>query len=216
MGAIVAAVLYAGGAVVLFGVRSWRHRRATGSWGFNGFSRDRGGWAQAAGMIFVAAVLAGVAAPILAVLGLTDVAGPGGSWGVALAAVGLVLAVAGFAVAAFAQQGMGRSWRIGVDPTEQTELVTGGLFAMVRNPIFTAMIAAQAGTVLLAPTWLGLAGVILLVIACQLQVRKVEEPYLARTHGRRYAEYARRVGRFLPGVGRHDAAASASVSGGSR
>jgi protein-S-isoprenylcysteine O-methyltransferase Ste14 len=60
------------------------------------------------------------------------------------------------------------------------------------------MIAAQAGTVLLAPTWLGLAGVILLTVACQLQVRKVEEPYLTRTHGRRYAEYTRQVGRFLP------------------
>jgi protein-S-isoprenylcysteine O-methyltransferase Ste14 len=157
-----------------------------------------GVWARAAGVIFIAAVLAGFAAPILAALRLTEVIGPGGLPGLALASAGLLLAVAGFVVAALAQQEMGRSWRIGVDPAEKTELVTGSLFAVVRNPIFTAVIVAQAGTVLLAPTWLGLAGVILLTVACQLQVRKVEEPYLTRTHGRRYAEYTRQVGRFLP------------------
>ncbi len=105
----------------------------------------------------------------------------------ALSWVGLVLTTAGLVFAALAQQGMGRSWRIGVDPSENTELVTGGLFALARNPIFTGMIAAQAGTVLLAPTGLGLVGAILLLLACELQVRKVEEPYLVRTHGRSYA-----------------------------
>ena len=30
----------------------------------------------------------------------------------------------------------------------------------------------------------------------------VEEPYLLKVHGSAYAEYAARVGRFLPGVGR--------------
>jgi protein-S-isoprenylcysteine O-methyltransferase Ste14 len=31
---------------------------------------------------------------------------------------------------------------------------------------------------------------------------KDEEAYLMRTYGSDYADYARRVGRFLPGVGR--------------
>jgi protein-S-isoprenylcysteine O-methyltransferase Ste14 len=35
---------------------------------------------------------------------------------------------------------MGASWRIGVDPSERTDLVTGGAFALVRNPIFSAML----------------------------------------------------------------------------
>ena len=204
-GATAAAVLYTGGAVVLFGVRSWQQRRATGSTGFNGFSRARGGWAKAAGLLFGFAVLAGLTAPALAAVGVIDVVRLESVWGVALSWVGLVLTTAGLVFAALAQQGMGRSWRIGVDPSENTELVTGGLFALARNPIFTGMIAAQAGTVLLAPTGLGLVGAILLLLACELQVRTVEEPYLVRTHGGSYAEYSRRVGRFVPGVGRrHD------------
>jgi protein-S-isoprenylcysteine O-methyltransferase Ste14 len=41
-----------------------------------------------------------------------------------------------------------------------------------------------------------------LVVALELQVRVVEEPYLLRTQDEPYAAYASRVGRFVPGVGR--------------
>jgi protein-S-isoprenylcysteine O-methyltransferase Ste14 len=40
------------------------------------------------------------------------------------------------------------------------------------------------------------------VVAVQLQVRSIEEPYLRRVHGVAYERYAGRVGRFVPGVGR--------------
>ena len=42
---------------------------------------------------------------------------------------------------------------------------------------------------------------VLLVASIQLQVRRVEEPYLLRTHGDAYRAYAAQVGRFIPGVG---------------
>lgn len=105
-------------------------------------------------------------------------------------------------LASLAQQTMGESWRIGVDPDEQTDLVTDGVFGAVRNPIFTAMVAVQAGTTLMAPTWLSIAGVTALVTAVEVQTRMVEEPYLARTHGENYAGYTYLTGRFLPLTGR--------------
>ena len=40
-----------------------------------------------------------------------------------------------------------------------------------------------------------------LVVALELQVRFVEEPYLLQAHGSAYADYAARVGRFFPRVG---------------
>jgi protein-S-isoprenylcysteine O-methyltransferase Ste14 len=46
------------------------------------------------------------------------------------------------------------------------------------------------------------AAVAVLLVSIQVQVRAVEEPYLLRVHGPAYADYAARVGRFLPGVGR--------------
>ena len=40
------------------------------------------------------------------------------------------------------------------------------------------------------------------MIALEIQVRLVEEPYLLRQHGDAYRNYAARVGRFVPGLGR--------------
>jgi len=200
-GAVAAAVLYEGVMGLLFGVRTWQHRRATGRSGFAGFTAGRRGWGRFGETGFGAAVLAGAVSPLLAATGrlpLLHVQGPAGA-GLRLAGAGV--AVAGLGLAWVAQSAMGTSWRIGVDETEKSALVTDGIFATVRNPVFTAMIAAQAGTALLAPTWLSVTGVGLLVAACQVQVRGVEEPYLMRRHGSRYLSYAARTGRFLPGLG---------------
>jgi protein-S-isoprenylcysteine O-methyltransferase Ste14 len=80
--------------------------------------------------------------------------------------------------------------------------VVDGPFALVRNPIYAAMIASSAGAALLAPTPLAPAAVATSVAALELQARAVEEPFLAGVHGAPYRRYAARVGRFLPAVGR--------------
>lgn len=97
---------------------------------------------------------------------------------------------------------MGTSWRIGVDTTERTDLITHGLFAAVRNPIFTALLIIQLGTTLMVPTWAAAFGLGALVLATQVQVRVVEEPYLLAMHTNDYPEYAIRAGRFVPLLGR--------------
>ena len=198
--AVAAFVIYAGGLALLFGVRTRQHRAATGSSGFAGFTASRSGWARVAGLTFAAALVAGVLSPLLVVAGLLAVLG--GRTPLVLVLTGLAVALAGLVVAWRSQSAMGLSWRIGVDPADRTELVTNGVFAAVRNPIFTAMIIAQAGAALMAPTWLALVGVALLVVACQLQVRLVEEPYLSAQHGAAYERYAKGTGRFVPRVGR--------------
>ncbi len=115
---------------------------------------------------------------------------------------GLGLMLLGAVAVLVAQGAMGTSWRIGVDEQERTSLVTGGVFAAVRNPVFTAMVVMQAATVLVVPTGLSLLALVCLVLGVELQVRVVEEPYLERTHGAVYRAYAARTGRFLPGIGR--------------
>lgn len=96
---------------------------------------------------------------------------------------------------------MGESWRIGVDESEQTDLVTIGAFGLVRNPIFTAMLVTGAGIALVVPNLIAVAGWMLLLIAAELQVRVVEEPYLRRHHGNPYRHYLANVGRFIPAIG---------------
>jgi protein-S-isoprenylcysteine O-methyltransferase Ste14 len=195
---IVALVLYLVGLGAAFGVRTWLHVRRTGTSGFHGISGRPGSLRWCAGVLFVLALVLGAAALTLAVSGL--VPARAGTDGRAL--VGLVLAVAGTVGVLAAQTGMGTSWRIGVEETERTDLVTDGPFAMVRNPIFTAMIVVQAGLSLMVPTWLSLTALACLVVAVEMQVRLIEEPYLLEAHGPAYRSYAAATGRFVPGVGR--------------
>ena len=193
---VAALVLHVVALVVLFGVRSWVQQRRTGSAGFHGISgtpADAGWWG---GVLFVVAMVLGLAGPLLAVADVVATDPPLG-----LQVAGLVLALVGFVATLAAQTGMGESWRIGVDAGERTELVTTGVFAHVRNPIFTAMVIAQLGIVLMVPTWVSVLALVALVVAVQLQVRAVEEPYLRSVHGDAYGTYSATTGRFLPGIG---------------
>jgi protein-S-isoprenylcysteine O-methyltransferase Ste14 len=204
--AVVALVLYVAALVVIFGVRSWVQHRRTGSAGFRGFSgtpATAGWWG---GVLFVLAIVLGLAGPILAVTGVVVADPP-----IAVQVAGLVLALAGFAATLAGQVGMGASWRVGVDPDERTTLVTTGVFGAVRNPVFSAMVAAQAGITLMVPTWVSVLALGALVAAVQLQVRSVEEPYLRTVHGPAYATYAAHAGRFLPGIGRLPASTGLGV-----
>lgn len=85
---------------------------------------------------------------------------------------------------------------------EATDLVTGGLFAYVRNPIFTGMALVAAGTALLVPSALAVAGAVLTLVTLEAQVRLVEEPHLRSVHGASYERWAATAGRFLPSLGR--------------
>lgn len=195
-----AAALYLIGLLVLFGYRSIRHRQKTGDVGFRGFS-DPDPLVRASGALFVAAIVVGLTALLLTAAGVVPSPTIAGNSSV-LAVPGLVIALVALAITWAAQTAMGTSWRIGVDEDETTALVTGGIFGQVRNPIFTAMMGAQAGTVLMAPSWLSIIGLAALIVGCEMQVRLVEEPYLLSTHGGAYRAYARETGRFLPGIGR--------------
>lgn len=118
--------------------------------------------------------------------------------------LGWAVLLAGLVVVLVAQVQMGASWRIGID-REPTALVTDGLFSVVRNPIFAGMLWVVVGMACVTPsawTWMACADYVLLV---SLQAR-LEEEHLSRLHGPAYREYAARVGRFLPGVGRMEPA----------
>jgi protein-S-isoprenylcysteine O-methyltransferase Ste14 len=54
----------------------------------------------------------------------------------------------------------------------------------------------------MVPTWLSVAALACLVVAVELQVRLIEEPYLLATHGSTYQRYAAATGRFVLGIGR--------------
>ena len=195
----VALVLFAAYGALGFGWRSWLQYRRTGSTGFRGVNGRFGSTEWIAGVGFVVALIVAVSAPILQ---RSNVIEPlsflRATW---IQVTGILVAAAGMAATVYAQLAMGDSWRIGVDEQETTALVHTGLFERVRNPIYTAMITFGLGIALVTPNLVALVGFILFVSALELQVRRVEEPYLLRTHADAYATYTASVGRFIPGVG---------------
>jgi protein-S-isoprenylcysteine O-methyltransferase Ste14 len=191
--------LYLAGLLLAFGWRTLTQWRRTGDTGLRldaGPAGTRRWWAK---LLFVASLVLVLAGPVAVLLGLPLISVLDQPW---LRVTGLVLALAGIGATFAAQLAMGASWRIGVDPAERTELVTGGAFTVVRNPIFTALAVTALGLALAVPSVVSVAAWLVLVAAVQLQVRVVEEPYLLTAHPRTYREYASATGRFLPGLGR--------------
>lgn len=186
--------------VLTFFVRVAISIRQTGTTGVIGLRPGAGLVEALSGVLFAGGIVMGALSPFLVLrdeLGLIEAleADP-------IPWIGVVVAsIAGLAIFG-AQLGMGPSWRIGVSDDQGTDLITSGWFSAVRNPIYTSMIFAWLGFFLMVPTWLGAAAAIAAVIGLEMQVRLVEEPYLRRAHGEEFRAYARRVGRFLPGVGR--------------
>ena len=174
--------------------------RRHGSSGVAGVSGAPGSVEWWGGLLFVAALAAGGAAPVLELSDVVEPIGAFDSTGVQVAGLGLY--GIGLVICIGAQLAMGASWRIGVDESERTDLVTDGPFAIVRNPIYSGMIPLVAGLTLLVPNPVAIAAFAALVAALEIQVRLVEEPHLLRAHGPAYREYASQVGRFVPGLGR--------------
>ncbi|MEU0465421.1 isoprenylcysteine carboxylmethyltransferase family protein [Amycolatopsis sp. NPDC006131] len=198
--AVAALVLFAALMLLAGAVRSLIQRRRTGDAGNRRTWAPRGSlewWGLA--VADLGYLMAALGAPLAALAGMPPLAVVDHP---VVRGVGVVLAILGILATFAAQLAMGASWRIGVDQTEHTALVTAGPFRLVRNPIFTAMTAAFLGLAAMVPNLVALAGLALLLIGIETQVRLVEEPYLRHIHGAAYADYASRVGRFLPGLGR--------------
>lgn len=195
---VIALVIFALWLALAFGVPISAARRRSGG-------RDSGlriaGPVQWAGeAAFGVTGLLGLLTPVLDLLDVAPRIGPLDQ--LPLRVGGAVLALAGVAATLWAQLSMGASWRIGVDATERTDLVRTGPFRLVRNPVFASMLLTGLGLALAVPNVLSVAGLVLLFVTVSVLVRRVEEPYLAATHGEDYLGYARRVGRFFPGLGR--------------
>jgi len=195
-----ALALYVAFLLAAFVWRAWEQYRRTGDHGFRGLSGRPGSAEWLGGALLVVALIAAFLAPALALAGRL---GPLAALDRPPAHVaGLVLAGAGFALTLRAQLQMGASWRVGVDARETTALVTDGLFRYVRNPIFSAMLLTLAGLVLLVPNAVSALALACAWVGLEIHVRRVEEPHLLRVHGEAYRAWARRTGRFVPGLGR--------------
>jgi protein-S-isoprenylcysteine O-methyltransferase Ste14 len=95
-----------------------------------------------------------------------------------------------------AQYQMGRSWRVGIDTTVETELVATGLFRFSRNPIFLGMLVQLIGFFLVQSDALTASITLSAYILISVQIRG-EEDHLSRMHGNEYLRYKKAVRRWI-------------------
>jgi protein-S-isoprenylcysteine O-methyltransferase Ste14 len=121
------------------------------------------------------------------------------SWWLPLRVAGAVLLVAGVAVlvhafARFVVEGLGTP--APVAPTR--ELVVGGLYRYVRNPMYLAVLAAIVGQALVLGRLVLLPYAAVVGAAFAAFVHWYEEPALTRQFGARYQAYRRAVPGWWP------------------
>ncbi|MBM3093412.1 isoprenylcysteine carboxylmethyltransferase family protein [Ensifer sp. T173] len=113
-----------------------------------------------------------------------------------LHAVGLVLMTLGGGLTMLSQWAMRHSWKIGIPEEQDAPLVTSGLYAFSRNPIYVGMVTALTGTVLAVPNVASVALTLSAWISISYQIH-MEETYLSRAFGEAYGAYCKRVRRWI-------------------
>ena len=114
----------------------------------------------------------------------------------AAAWIGVAFCLAGLLFLFWSLVSFGRSFRVGIDDDNPDKLVTGGAFAWSRNPIYVAFWWILLGQFLVFPNSLLLVYLAAGTWLFHRQVRR-EEAYLAQHYGAEYADYCRRVRRYL-------------------
>ena len=129
---------------------------------------------------------------LLTRIGIVPAIHYGGFWGM-IALLGVAMIVAG-----------GWLWYCAVfrakvdDHIKSNTLATDGAYAWVRNPIYSAILMACFGALLLANNLYLLILPPLYWLFLTVLLKHTEEKWLLALHGKKYADYCRRVNRCIP------------------
>jgi protein-S-isoprenylcysteine O-methyltransferase Ste14 len=117
----------------------------------------------------------------------------------AIAIVGLILTILGLAFAAWARDVLGRNWSDRAIIQVDHLLITAGPYAYVRHPLYTGLITALAGTVLVSGDYGSLLGFIIAINIFRLKAHR-EEQLLETEFGATYLTYRAHTGGILPRI----------------
>jgi protein-S-isoprenylcysteine O-methyltransferase Ste14 len=95
---------------------------------------------------------------------------------------------------------LGPNWSVSLDLRERHTLVTSGVYAWVRHPMYSGFWLMALAQVLLLPNWVaGPAGLVGFAVLFFGRVRREEEMMIA-AFGDDYRSYAGRTSRVIPGI----------------
>jgi protein-S-isoprenylcysteine O-methyltransferase Ste14 len=110
--------------------------------------------------------------------------------------VGVLFCLTGLVLVLLSLVSFGKSFRVGIDTDQPDKLVTTGIFAFSRNPIYVAFGFVLLGQFMVFPNWILLVYMVAAIWLFHRQVSR-EEEYLRNHYGQPYSEYCARVRRYL-------------------
>lgn len=111
--------------------------------------------------------------------------------------IGTLVGAIGVTVFIISVLTMQDSWRAGVSKTDKTELVTGGIYQISRNPAFLGFDLVYIGIILMFFNWVLLLVSCFAMIMFHLQIVNVEEVFLQEAFGDAYLSYRKKVCRYI-------------------
>ena len=109
---------------------------------------------------------------------------------------GFIIIVLGFIFEVLGMISLGINFRIEL-PKEETELITSGIYRVMRNPIVFGIFLLVIGTFLVMPDIFTLATLIFNVLTFNSKAID-EESFLFARFGKKFEDYKDHVGRYFP------------------
>ncbi len=112
--------------------------------------------------------------------------------------LGVLFLAAGLRLFYRSHADLGSNWSMTLQIKEDHRLVTTGVYARVRHPMYSALLLGGVGQLLVLPNWIaGPSSLIGFGFVCLLRIGPEERMMLDR-FGPEYEAYRRRSGRLIP------------------
>jgi protein-S-isoprenylcysteine O-methyltransferase Ste14 len=110
---------------------------------------------------------------------------------------GLTISSLGLITACWARYVLGKNWSVSVQKKEEHELISNGVYKIVRHPIYSGLLLMFMGNAIIVGSWRGLIGVSILFISFWFKLKK-EEKWLTDIFGNKYLEYMNNTKAMIP------------------
>lgn len=114
--------------------------------------------------------------------------------------LGLGFMVAALVLFRLTHKQLGRNWSVTLETRQDHALVTDGLYAYVRHPMYSSFLLSSIAQALLIPNWIaGPIGLVAFGLLFFIRVGR-EEALMVETFGDQYRDYMQRTARIVPWV----------------
>ena len=110
--------------------------------------------------------------------------------------LGVGLCACGILILVLSLVSFGNSFRVGIDVDAPGRLVTAGIFAVSRNPIYVGFFLFLVGQFLVFPNWIPLGYLVGGALLFHRQVLR-EEEFMRQHYGQEFLEYCGHVRRYV-------------------